>query len=694
MSKANELILYGTVGFDWWDDEYFTAKQVRERLAQMSGDITVRINSGGGVASEGQAIYTMLVDYPGKVTVIVDGVAASAASLISMAGDEIVYRLGAWTLIHDPATPWTLGRGTEEDHLKEAELLGVISNAYADIYAARSGLSREECRAIMKAETVLDGAMAVEMGFANSVDSGAQAIPEAAFDYRIYAHAPDHLRKASRKLGRAPAEEAVMAMIAGRPRPTAQQKEPTMAGKTQTAAGATLAANTGDEIEVTVETRVDDPQTPVVEITTPTAEAAAAAATLRARRILAATMQAGLPDTFADELIASKKSVEACIDDITAKWREQGDMDTAMQGRPTARILRDERETMRAGMSQAIEAQLARKAPESDKARPFMDLSLVEMAAEAIGHKGRTRTSQDKLDVFMSAMHTTSDFPSVFENALNKRLLAGYALATPVYSQISMRADFTDFRPHPMVNTGSMPLLQPVNEKGEIKYGTIGDKKETVTLAALAIAIGFTRQMIVNDDLAAIDRMLTTQGAAVARTEEKVFFDMMLTASGAGPTLTETGRAVFNTTDTTLAASGAAITVDSLAAGRAAIQKHKGINGEDLALNPAILLVGPDKLTQAQQMVETIGANDSAKVNPFSGRLTVISTPKITGNAWYLLPDPGVQALFMHGFLQGDDGPRLRMEEPFGSQGVRYSIERDFGVGAIDWRGGWRNPGA
>lgn len=689
----NELTLYGTVGASWWDEDYFTAKQVREKLAGMSGDLLVRINSGGGIATEGQAIYTALKDYPGKVTVQVDGVAASAASLIAMAGEEIVMRLGAWMLIHDPATPWTMGRGTEEDHRKEADLLAVISNAYADIYADRSGLSREEARRIMKDETVIDGTMAVDLGFATRVETEEPAEPAARFDYRMYAHAPQELREASKTLGPAPGQTAVMAMIAGRARPL-QRKEAVMANK-QTAAGATLAATKTDE-EIAAEAAAA--KQALAEAEDEGKEAATAkavaAANARAKRITDAVAMAGLPIAFASELIGGTASLEACLDQINVKWKEQGDMDIPMQGRPTARILRDERETMRTGMGQAIAAQLGRKDPESDQARPYMDLSLVEMAAEAIGHKGRVRTAQDKLDVFMSAMHTTSDFPAVFENALNKRLIAGYQLATPVYSQISMRADFTDFRPHPMVNTGSMPLLQPLNEKGEIKYGTIGDKKETVALVALAIAIGITRQMIVNDDLGAIDRMLTTQGAAVARTEEANFFAMMLTASGAGPTLTETTRAVFNTTDATLAASGAAITVASLGAGRAAIQKHKGINGEDLALTPSILLVGPDKLTEAQQLVETIQPNQPSSVNPFSGRLTVISTPKITGNAWYLLPDPGVQALFMHGFLQGDEGPRLRMDEPFGMQGVRYSVERDFGVGAIDWRGGWRNPGA
>ena len=224
MMAKNELVLYGTVGASWWDEEYFTAKGVRDELAQMSGDIVVRINSGGGIASEGQAIYTALVDYPGKVTVQIDGVAASAASLIAMAGDEIIMRRGAWMLIHDPATPWTMGRGTEEDHLKEAELLRVISGAYADIYAARSVMSLEDCRKVMQDETVLDGPMAVDLGFATSVETDGEAVAIATFDYRIYAHAPDEARKASRNLGRAPVKEAVMAMFAGRARPTQTQE--------------------------------------------------------------------------------------------------------------------------------------------------------------------------------------------------------------------------------------------------------------------------------------------------------------------------------------------------------------------------------------------------------------------------------------------------------------------------------------
>ena len=662
MPKGNELILYGSVGYDWWGDDYFTAKMVRDQLAGMSGDITVRINSGGGIASEGQAIYTALIDYPGKVTVMVDGVAASAASLISMAGDEIIYRLGAWTLIHDPATPWTLGRGTEEDHRKEAELLGVISNAYADIYAASSGLSREECRAVMKAETVLDGAMAVEMGFATSVDTVEKAVPEAAFDYRIYANAPEHLRKASRKLGRAPAEEAVMAMIAGRPR-TPTKKEPTMAVKKQTAAGATLAVNEIEEDGDVITTPVV--ATPAVEASAPGAATASAAERTRARRIMDAAAVAGLPLADITALVDSNKTVEQALDDITAKWKEKGDVDTPMTGRPTMHITRDETDTRREGMADAIAAQMRRSDPTIDAAKPYMSMTLAEMAADIVGRKSPMRAA-DVAQVVEMSMHSTSDFPGILENALNKRLQDGYSNAVPTYQEISQQYDFQDFRPHPVSAVGEFQPLAEIREGGEIQFGTVGEKKESVQLRSFANGLSFSRQMIINDDLRAIDRVISTVGASVARFEDSVFYGMFLSGTLAdGPTLLETGRQVFNinAADNTKAAASSAITVASVSAARAALMVRKGVasaagktDGQFLALTGAVLLVGPLKQTEAEQLVSPINAALVGNVNPFAGKLRVVVTPFIQDNAWYMFSDPAVLANFVFGFCGGLPG--------------------------------------
>lgn len=678
----NEIHLYGTVGASWWDEDYFTARTVREALSKITGDVTVRINSGGGVATEGQAIYTMLVDHPGKVTVVVDGVAASAASLIAMAGDEIVMRLGAWMLIHDPASPWTEGRGTEADHQKEAEILGTISNAYADIYAARSGLTREEARAVMRAETVLDGAAAVEMGFATSYDGATQAAAAARFDYRIYAHAPADLRAASKGLGRTPGKAAVMAMIAGRPR--TKREEPKLADE-EDKAKAIAGADDEDQAEQTGGTEDKAAGDPGAVAAARRAEQG------RTMRIMNMATMAGRDMEFASHHIAAGTSSDAVMD-LIMKDRQDAEGDKPMHGRETARITRDERTTRREAMGAAITAQLNRTDPKTDAARPFMAMPLYEMAAICADHKGPVRSWADREAILMAAAHSTSDFPGIFENALNKSLMERYQVAERSYRQIARRRDFKDFRPHPMVRSGDFPRLQPIGEDGEIKFGTFGEKRETAQLAPYAVGVGISRQMMINDDLGAIDDMLGDWGSGIADFEEQNFYSFLSTA-----TLSSDGLAVWEAgTHKNLAGIGTAITVASLATGKAAMRKQMSINGLALNLVPKILLVGPDKEVEALQLVTSITPAQAGNVNPFSGKLDVVVSAQITGNTWYLFADPGSAggACFVYGYLDGFTGPRLRTNEPFGTQGWQATLEHDFGTGARDFRGTYKNPGA
>jgi ATP-dependent protease ClpP protease subunit len=686
-AEMNEIVLYGSVGESWFGEASFTAADVRKSLAEMSGPITVRLNSGGGVASEGQAIYTALLDYPDEVTVHIDGAAASAASLIAMAGDKIVMRDGAWMLIHDPAQPWAMNRGTEDDHRKTADELSVIATGYARVYARRAGIDLAAAREIMKAETLYDAQAAVAAGFATETDE-AMAATAATFDYRIYANAPEAARKASESLGRkAPAREAVLAMFAGAPRTT--EKEATMADKPAVPADAPVA----DPVVMTA-----TPPAPVQP-----AQPDMAAERARSRRIAEMFADAGLDMTVAASLISEGATIEMAVDkSLELRRAKAGTHDRNLPPAPTARIGRDERDTMRAGMQSAITAQLARTAPESDAARGWMQKSIVEMAAEATDYRGPLRTADDRNEAIRMAMHSTSDFPIILENALNKRLADSYAKAVPTYMAVAERIDFNDFRPHPISNVGDFPGLLPVAETGEIRFGTVGEKKETVTLVAYGVGLGISRQMLINDDLSAIDRVLRTRGESVAAWEDATFWSMFLSGSNAdGPTLTETGRQVFNTTDGTKAGSNAAITITSLAAGRAAMRKQRGIqsaaakgDGQMLNLQPTILLVGPDKETEAQQLVTPIQPSQASNVNPFQASLRIITTPYITGNSWYLMAEPSRLASFMYGFLNGQAGPRLRMDEPFGVQGVRYTLERDFGCGAIDFRSVYRNVGA
>lgn len=223
-----ELVLYGFVGDNYWG-EGFTGREVVDALAEIGRDtdVTVRINSGGGYVDDGVAIYNALAQHKGKVTVVVDALAASSASIIAMAGSERIMRKGSMLMIHDPSSVvW----GTAEDMAKAIKMLEKHASNLAGIYAEVTGEDVEDIRADMKDELWLTADEAVERGFATaSNDNKAKAA--AAHDYRIYARAPDRLVALAGKKGwsHEQAKSRAMASATAEPR---RQKETSMTEKT------------------------------------------------------------------------------------------------------------------------------------------------------------------------------------------------------------------------------------------------------------------------------------------------------------------------------------------------------------------------------------------------------------------------------------------------------------------------------
>ncbi|MGE4166279.1 MAG: head maturation protease, ClpP-related [Xanthobacteraceae bacterium] len=187
--NGSALTLYGTVSADAMDDSAsFSARQVRDALAAHGdGDMTVNLNSGGGLAFEGLAIFNALKHHPGRITVCVDAIACSAASLIAMAGDEIIMRDGAMMMIHDPRSSVA---GTSSELRKAAKALDTLSAQFRAIYAKRTGRDEKEIGDLMAAETWMNSDEAISGGFASSKSPEKGTPIFAAFDYRQYRNAP------------------------------------------------------------------------------------------------------------------------------------------------------------------------------------------------------------------------------------------------------------------------------------------------------------------------------------------------------------------------------------------------------------------------------------------------------------------------------------------------------------------------
>jgi HK97 family phage major capsid protein len=174
---ALEMSLFGEVGWD------ISAREVQKALAgQKDKPLTVNLFSYGGDAIEGLAIYSMLARHEGKKRMVIDGVAASAASVIAMAGDEIVMPDSSFLMIHEC---WGLGMGGAGDLRKEADVIDRISAAYLQAYTKRTGLPETDVQSLMAAESWLTAAEALEFGFATEVSAPAEirasAVPEGRF---------------------------------------------------------------------------------------------------------------------------------------------------------------------------------------------------------------------------------------------------------------------------------------------------------------------------------------------------------------------------------------------------------------------------------------------------------------------------------------------------------------------------------
>lgn len=160
------LELYGTIAEESWFDDDVTPTMFKDELFSGSGPITVWINSPGGDCIAASQIYTMLMDYKGDVTVKIDGVAASAASVVAMAGTKVLIAPTALMMIHNPATA---AFGDHVDMEKAIAMLDEVKESIINAYELKTGLSRRQLSHMMDDTTWMNAGKAVELGFADGI---------------------------------------------------------------------------------------------------------------------------------------------------------------------------------------------------------------------------------------------------------------------------------------------------------------------------------------------------------------------------------------------------------------------------------------------------------------------------------------------------------------------------------------------
>ena len=169
------LTIDGVIAEESWFDDDVTPKLFREQLNAGQGDIMIYINSPGGDCVAASQIYTMLIEYKGGVTVKIDGIAASAASVIAMAGTEVLMAPTALLMIHNPLT---VAIGDTEEMQKAIAMLDEVKESIITSYQLKTGMSRAKLAHLMDAETWMNAQKAIELGFADGILTRETGMPD------------------------------------------------------------------------------------------------------------------------------------------------------------------------------------------------------------------------------------------------------------------------------------------------------------------------------------------------------------------------------------------------------------------------------------------------------------------------------------------------------------------------------------
>lgn len=369
-----------------------------------------------------------------------------------------------------------------------------------------------------------------------------------------------------------------------------------------------------------------------------------------------------------------------------------------VRGASNIRTVQDEVETRRAGMADAIAHRMDPRATITENGGQYRYMSLQRMAEELLEKRGVNTRHMAPLDIAARAM-TTGDLPAITSNVANTRLRSAYEATNVTYARWARRApNAPNFKSVDVVQMSAAPDLLQVNEHGEFKYGKISDGKESYSVITRGRIINFTRQMVINDDLRALDRMITGFGASGRRLENRLVY-AELTANAA---LGNDSVALFHATHANLAGSGTAIGLTSLGAGRTAMRLQKGLQSEELNLTPAYLIV---PATQEALAYQYTSANyvptTSSAVNEFraGGRTAVEPIVEAvldaaSTTAWYLAANNNAIDTVEYMYLDGSEGVYIETEYGFDSDGVKLKARHDFAAKVIEYRGLYKNPGA
>lgn len=425
---------------------------------------------------------------------------------------------------------------------------------------------------------------------------------------------------------------------------------------------------------------------PTPAIITPPAPVLAERAAINVQ-IRSIAQVAGLGQPWIDGQIDSNATVEAARSAAFAEMQTRTQAATSVR---TATIIADhtDPEVRARAMGEALYMRANPQHTPSDAARPYIGLTISELARDCLRTRGVSTASLAADGVITRALQSTSDFPMLLADTVGRTLREAYGAAPAGVKRLGRQTTARDFRAKHRIQFSAAPTLEPVNEHGEFKAGAMAEAQESYAISTFGRIIGMTRQALVNDDLGAFADLSRRLGIASAQFEAQFLVKLLLS----NPAMSD-GLPLFHATHGNLAPAGTKITQDALSAARLALRKQAGLQGELISVTPKYLLVGADRETEAEKAITAVQATKIGDGNAFTF-LSVVVDPRIDDGSWHIVADPAEIDGLEYAYLEGEAGPQLTSELGFTVDGMRIRVRLDFGGGFVDHRGWYRNPGA
>lgn len=406
----------------------------------------------------------------------------------------------------------------------------------------------------------------------------------------------------------------------------------------------------------------------------------------RTQEIKTAVRAAKLDEAFADQLIKDGVEADQARKMIFDKLAE-GQQKTEVRNHvPQVEIIRDEVETRREGMTEALLHRFDQKNAITERGRVYRGMSLLRLAEEIVGRSAR---GMSKTELAARAL-ASADFPIITGNVAAHSLRQAYQGGGRTFLPFVQEGTLPDFKEMSRMQLGDFPNLADVPEGAEYEFGTIGEGAEKIKVGKKGKKIRLTEEAIINDDTSAFTRLPAMAGSAAVRVERKSVYGGLT-----GTHLMADGLTLFHADHGNLAPAGTTITA-GLDAAIEALGSQKTVDGlETLNLEMACMIVGKKKEAEARRILSAdMLATKSADVNIYKGRFDLVVDAEISGNAWYIAGSKTLVDLIELAYLEGMSGPEITTTYDSANDSIIYKVKHVFGVKAIDHRGFYKNPGA